>query len=146
LDSGKGQGGMGKMPFLLPLLPPDPDRGGPVWPRPAVGAGATGVGGGQGVGQNDGGFTGGRFPYLPWAVVAHRGGSLGIGGLEDGRLGGTVLWCSIKGRRWLWWCVAARGATGPFYWWRKVVRLGIFLSSGSFDGRQWRWRGKISRH
>jgi hypothetical protein len=60
-----------------------------VWPRSAVGAGATGVGGGQGVGQNDGGFTAGRFPYLPWAVVARGGGSLGGSGPKDGRLGGN---------------------------------------------------------
>jgi hypothetical protein len=45
-----------------------------------------------------------------------------------------MLWCSIKGRRWPWWCVAARGAADPFYRWRKAVRPGIFLSSGSFDG------------
>jgi hypothetical protein len=81
------------------------------------------------------GFTGGRFPYLPWAVVARGGGSLGGGGPEDGGLGGgAVLWCSIKGRRWPWWCVAVRGAADPFYRWRKAVRPGIFLSSGSFDG------------
>jgi hypothetical protein len=83
----KGRGGMGKMSFLLPPLPPDPDRGGPVWPRPAVGAGATGVGGVHRVGQNDVGFTGGRFPYLPWVVVARGGGIPGGGGLE-GELGG----------------------------------------------------------
>jgi hypothetical protein len=59
--------------------------------------------GGRAVGQNDEGFTGNRFPYLPWAVVARGGGSLGGGGLGGGGLGATVLRCSSKGRRWPWW-------------------------------------------
>jgi hypothetical protein len=104
---------MGKTPFFYLSSLPIQNRGGRGGLRPAVGAGATGVGGGRGVGQNDRGFTGSRFPYLPWAVVARGGGSLGGGGPGDGGLG-AVLRCLSKGRRWLWWCVAARGAAGPF--------------------------------
>jgi hypothetical protein len=82
-----------------------------VWPRPAVGAGATGVGGGHGVGQNDGGFTGGRFPYLPWVVVARGGGIPGGGGLE-GELGGGGVPVFRGGRLDLWLFRVRRGTAG----------------------------------
>jgi hypothetical protein len=90
------------------------EGGGSGGGRPAAIAGEPGPSGGRAVGQNDEGFTGDRFPYLPWAVVARGGSSLGGGGLGGGGLEATVLLCLSMGRRWPWWCVAVRGAASSF--------------------------------
>jgi hypothetical protein len=66
-------GGYGQNAILLPLLP-DPDRGGPNGLRPVMGAGALGVGGGRGGGENGEEGKGIRFPYLIWAVMLCRDG------------------------------------------------------------------------
>jgi hypothetical protein len=56
--------------------------------RPAAIAGESGHGDGRGVGQNDEGAKGNRFPYLPWAVVARGGGFPGWRRTGGGVLGG----------------------------------------------------------
>ena len=65
------------------------------------GAGAGGLGrhGGRGVGQNDEGDEGVRFPSSPWAEVARGGAPTTAGG------GG-------RWRLWLWRCEAEEGARG----------------------------------
>jgi hypothetical protein len=50
--------------------------------RPTAIPGEPGHRGGRAVGQNEEGFMGIRFPYLPWAEMVCGGGSSGGGGLE----------------------------------------------------------------
>jgi hypothetical protein len=64
--------------------------------------GESGHRGGRAVGQNEEGFTGIRFPYLPWAGMVCGGGSSGGGGLEVVVLGVASLRCSIKRKRRPW--------------------------------------------
>jgi hypothetical protein len=62
----------------------------------------TGPGCGRAVGQNDEGFMGDRFPYLPWQLVTRGGGSTGGGGLEAASLGGGGVPGSRGGKLGLW--------------------------------------------
>jgi hypothetical protein len=91
----KGQGGFGQM--AIPFLPPPPQirteagEGAARHGRPAAIPGEPGHRGGRAVGQNEEGFTGIRFPYLPWAEMVCGGGSSGGGGLEVVVLGVAAL-------------------------------------------------------
>jgi hypothetical protein len=103
---GKGAGGFGQKALLLP--PPRIRTEGGRRPcgggRPAPIPGELGHGGGRAVGQNDEGFMGDRFPYLPWPVVARGGGSTGGGGLEAASLGGGGVPGSRGAELGLWRC------------------------------------------
>jgi hypothetical protein len=54
------------------------------------------------MGQNGDEDVGIRFSFLPWVVMACRGGSAVVGEGRWCRLWAAVLWCSGKGGRWPW--------------------------------------------
>jgi hypothetical protein len=58
---------------------------------PAAIPGEPGHRGGRAAGQNEEGFTGIRFPYVPWAGMVCGGGSSGGSGLEVVVLGVAAL-------------------------------------------------------
>jgi hypothetical protein len=73
--------------MAIPFLPLPPrirtEAGeGVRYGRPTAIPGEPGHRGGRAVGQNEEGFMGIRFPYLPWAEMVCGGGSSGGGGLE----------------------------------------------------------------
>jgi hypothetical protein len=111
------------------------------------GAGDPGHGDGREVGQNEEELEGNRFRSLPWARVLWRGGSTAGGGAaRGGGRGGTGSGNGgLEKERKL--VVEVRGEvesrSSPFIGARRSVQRG-YLSSRSFDGRQWRW-GEISR-
>jgi hypothetical protein len=91
----EGHGGFGQM--AIAFLPPPPrirteaGEGAARYGRPAAIPGEPGHRGGRAVRQNEEGFTGIRFPYLPWAEMVCGGGSSGGGGLEVAVLGVAAL-------------------------------------------------------
>jgi hypothetical protein len=81
--------------MAIPFLPPTNQNrgrggGGSVWPAGGDSRRAEPPGG-RAVRQNEEGFTGIRFPYLPWAEMVCGGGSSGGGGLEVAVLGVAAL-------------------------------------------------------
>jgi hypothetical protein len=69
-----------------------------------------------------------RAEAVPWAATDWKVASLArrCSGAQARGEGG-------RGGAW-----QSRERPAPFYRWSKAVRAGIFLSSRSFDGRQWR--------
>jgi hypothetical protein len=81
--------------MAIPSFPPTNQNrgkggGGSAWPAGAI-PGEPGHRGGRAVGQNEEGFTGIRFPYLPWAEMVCGGRSSGDDGLEVVVLGVAAL-------------------------------------------------------
>jgi hypothetical protein len=76
-----------------------------------VGAGVLGVGGGRGRGENGEDGKGIRFPYLIWAVMVCRDGSVAAGGERWCRLMAAALGRSRGRERWLLGCEAERGTS-----------------------------------
>jgi hypothetical protein len=100
------------------------------------------------VGQNEEELEGNRFRSLPWARVLWRGGSTAGGGAaRGGGRGGTGGGNGGLGKEGEM-VVEVRdevgSRAGPFIGAGRQFGQG-FLSSRSFDGRQW-WWGKISWH
>jgi hypothetical protein len=131
---------MGKTPFFFLHSLPIQNRGGRGglgrrW-APAPQGSATAVEGGKTEGESRGSQPRAHLgpESLVEAAPRHRAAA-GYGG-------------------WWWWCLeaweagkfgwAVRGEVesraGPFIGAGRSVQVGIFLSSRSFDGRQWRWK------
>jgi hypothetical protein len=113
LSGGKGkrQGGLRLNSHVLPPLKSKQRKGGRRLGcgRPGAIPDKPGHGSGRAVVQNEGGFTGNRFPYLPWAVVARGGRFPGRWRTGGGGLGGnSAPVCREEGAR----LVAVRGEVG----------------------------------
>jgi hypothetical protein len=109
---GKGRGYGQKCPFFyLPSLPIQTGEG-PSGLQPVVGAGVLGVGGGRGRGENGEEGKGIRFPYLIWAVMSCKDGSVAAAGGRWCLLMAAALGRSRGKGRWLPRCEARWGA-GP---------------------------------
>jgi hypothetical protein len=148
LGGGKGNrpGGLWLNSHLLPS-PPPPTRsrqrgeGRPRGDRPAgVPAGDPGHGDGRETGQNGGGIEGISTLCSPWTGIA-------CGGISAASGGGRLWWLVVVvlgglGGREVWLGGARQGGEPrrPYYRCGEVGSGEDFLSSRSFDGRQWRWK------